>query len=142
MGAGYPLILWRDREGYLKACACSDPRSWAFIRDDLDAPDQTSPAETPREDDFAPEPLPYPEVGDLPEIPPSGAAPPGEPPHELPGRSAPGGSRAEPSRPTPSRPTRRARRRAPRSRKTPPSSEPRHRTRRQTSMRRSTSFSF
>lgn len=24
----------------MKACACSDQRSWAFIRDDLDAPDR------------------------------------------------------------------------------------------------------
>ena len=105
MGAGYPLILWRDREGYLKACACSDPRSWAFIRDDLDAPDQTSPPEAPREDDFAPEPLPYPEIGDLPAIPPSGTPAPGEPPMSSPVDPAPEGSRAEPARPNrPSRP--------------------------------------
>src|SRR5690606_35390953 len=68
VGSGYPLILWRDREGFLKACACSDPRSWAFIRDDLDAPDRTAPPDTRREDDFGSEPLPYPEVGDLPAI--------------------------------------------------------------------------
>ncbi len=36
----YPLVIWRDREGYMKACACSDSRSWAFVRDDLGAPDQ------------------------------------------------------------------------------------------------------
>ncbi|WP_395649540.1 hypothetical protein [Brevundimonas sp.] len=35
----WPLVIWRDREGFLKACACADRRSWAFIRDDLDAPD-------------------------------------------------------------------------------------------------------
>lgn len=40
----YPLVIWRDREGYMKACACSDSRSWAFIRDDLDAPDSVAPA--------------------------------------------------------------------------------------------------
>lgn len=33
--ARYPLILWRDREGRLKACACSDARSWAALADDL-----------------------------------------------------------------------------------------------------------
>ena len=38
----YPLILWRDREGFLKACGCADARSWAFIRDDLDAPDRVA----------------------------------------------------------------------------------------------------
>ena len=36
----YPLVIWRDREGYMKACACSDSRSWAFVRDDLGAPDR------------------------------------------------------------------------------------------------------
>lgn len=36
----YPLVIWRDRAGFMKACACSDSRSWAFIRDDLDAPDR------------------------------------------------------------------------------------------------------
>ncbi|CAN7352902.1 hypothetical protein [Brevundimonas sp. LjRoot202] len=40
----YPLVIWRDREGYMKACACSDSRSWVFIRDDLDAPDSVAPA--------------------------------------------------------------------------------------------------
>lgn len=40
----YPLVVWRDREGYMKACACSDSRSWAFVRDDLDAPDRIEPA--------------------------------------------------------------------------------------------------
>ena len=100
VGAGYPLILWRDREGYLKACACSDPRSWAFIRDDLDAPDVTSPPETPAEDDFGSEPLPYPEVGDLPDIPPSDDTDDGEPPMSSPVDPAPEGNRAEPSRPS------------------------------------------
>jgi hypothetical protein len=73
----YPLILWRDREGYLKACACSDGRSWAFIRDDLDAPDSVRPAGVPEPGapppvvypgDGSPETLPYPS---LPPIPPA-----------------------------------------------------------------------
>ncbi|MES2860498.1 MAG: hypothetical protein V4701_03465 [Pseudomonadota bacterium] len=42
--AGYPLVIWRDRDGFMKACACADPRSWAFIRDDFDAPDVVAPA--------------------------------------------------------------------------------------------------
>ncbi|KQW86602.1 hypothetical protein [Brevundimonas sp. Root1279] len=76
-GAGlqvrYPLIIWRDREGFMKACACSDNRSWAFVRDDLGAPDRIDNAPvdaTP----LAPEPnaetqsLPYP---NLPTIPPA-----------------------------------------------------------------------
>lgn len=41
--ARYPLIIWRDPEGFMKACACSDSRSWVFIRDDLNAPDQINP---------------------------------------------------------------------------------------------------
>lgn len=69
--AGYPLVIWRDREGFMKACACSDPRSWAFIRDDLDAPDRIeSPGIAPGDPaapvtypgDGSPESLPYPNV--------------------------------------------------------------------------------
>ncbi|MDP3080972.1 MAG: hypothetical protein Q8M90_09130, partial [Brevundimonas sp.] len=41
--ARYPLVIWRDREGFMKACACTDSRSWVFIRDDLDAPDRIDP---------------------------------------------------------------------------------------------------
>ncbi|WP_205598413.1 hypothetical protein, partial [Caulobacter sp. 17J65-9] len=36
----YPMVLWRDPDGYLKACACADKRSWHFIRKDLGAPDK------------------------------------------------------------------------------------------------------
>ena len=60
----YPLIIWRDREGFMKACACSDARSWAFIRDDLDAPDRIAPA-APAADGQAP--LPYPDGGPAPQ---------------------------------------------------------------------------
>lgn len=65
----YPLVIWRDREGFMKACACSDSRSWAFVRDDLDAPDRVgSPTAGPDEGapatvypgDGSPETLPYP----------------------------------------------------------------------------------
>lgn len=31
----WPLVLWRDPRGFLKACACSDRRAWPFIEDDL-----------------------------------------------------------------------------------------------------------
>lgn len=67
----YPLIIWRDREGFMKACACSDPRSWTFIRDDLDAPDRIETPGVPPGDpaapaaypgDGSPESLPYPTV--------------------------------------------------------------------------------
>lgn len=78
---GYPLVIWRDREGFMKACACSDARSWAFIRDDLDAPDRidtpgvapgdpAAPAAYPG--DGSPESLPYPTV---PATPPAGGVP-------------------------------------------------------------------
>ncbi|MDZ4364431.1 hypothetical protein [Brevundimonas sp.] len=81
-GAGlqtrYPLIIWRDREGFLKACACSDARSWAFIRDDLGAPDQVGAQGVPGDAPPIPEAispdigpdgsLPYP---NLPTIPPA-----------------------------------------------------------------------
>ncbi|KQS55225.1 hypothetical protein ASG17_03790 [Brevundimonas sp. Leaf363] len=117
-GAGiqprYPIILWRDREGFLKACACSDSRSWTFIRDDLGAPDRIDPvtaqdapvppAVTPG--DGSPETLPYP---NLPPIP--GQTPPMQPGQTQPVPALPGqvqpGSPAQPGQatPRPSRPT-------------------------------------
>ena len=39
----YPVIIWRDADGFMRACACADRRSWAFIRDDLNAPDAVAP---------------------------------------------------------------------------------------------------
>lgn len=69
----YPLILWRDQQGYLKACACTDPRSWVFIRDDLGAPDRID-ADVPVELGLEPEaqtegprPLDYPDLPPIPE---------------------------------------------------------------------------
>jgi hypothetical protein len=60
--ARYPLIIWRDPEGFMKACACSDSRSWVFIRDDLNAPDQIDlPAGVAGDDPAAP--LTYPGDG-------------------------------------------------------------------------------
>lgn len=66
----------------MKACACSDSRSWVFIRDDLDAPDRIdAPVVAPGDPagaqafpgDGSPESLPYPT---LPPIAPAdGAAP-------------------------------------------------------------------
>jgi hypothetical protein len=81
LGVGYPLVIWRDREGYMKACACSDSRSWAFVRDDLDAPDRIGstaaaadgvPAPAAVPGDGSPESLPYPT---LPPIPPADGSP-------------------------------------------------------------------
>ncbi len=71
----YPLVIWRDREGFLKACACTDSRSWAHIRDDLGArdPGAVSPADEPASPTEPGAPavdggLPYPT---LPPIPPA-----------------------------------------------------------------------
>ncbi|CAL1689907.1 hypothetical protein MMB232_00026 [Brevundimonas subvibrioides] len=105
---GYPLVIWRDREGFMKACACSDARSWAFIRDDFDAPDAVVPAALDEPGDpvppgvagpAAPGSLPYPT---LPRIPPvDGQAAPGQP---VPPAGAPG-TPATPPRATPTRPS-------------------------------------
>ena len=69
----YPLIIWRDEQGFLKACACDDPRSWAFVRDDLGASGvaaDLAPPEgpsTPTDSTVSPDPtsgttaLPYPD---------------------------------------------------------------------------------
>lgn len=66
----YPVVLWRDREGFLKACACGDSRSWAFVRDDLGAPDavggsgaEAGPA--PGSTSYPEESLPYPTLPPL-----------------------------------------------------------------------------
>lgn len=71
----YPLILWRDKQGFLKACGCSDRQAWAFIRDDVGAPDRLgqpdaepiAPDEAAPAQDARPSAMPYP---DLPAIPP------------------------------------------------------------------------
>ena len=104
----YPLILWRDRDGFLKACGCADSRSWTFIRDDLNAPDRVGQAEpvdalppaeatpgdgTPAATD--PSALPYPA---LPAIPPAaGQAPSTSPNNRAPAPApAPSAPRAAP----------------------------------------------
>ena len=106
----YPLVIWRDPQGYMKACACSDSRSWAFIRDDLGAPDSVAPAETAPgvagppaayPGDGSPESLPYPTLPPLalpdahtPEAPAD--APPGAAPAPAPAQGP-----ARPARPAP-----------------------------------------
>jgi hypothetical protein len=117
----WPLVIWRDREGFLKACACGDSRSWAFIRDDLNAPDSVgvagpAPIEAPMTP--APQPakpaetqgLPYPNLSISPPVtiaPPQVA--PGQttrpPASASPSRPPPPASRLERPTPTPRRPT-------------------------------------
>jgi len=106
--ARYPLVVWRDREGFLKACACSDARSWAFIRDDLDAPDGVAPASVDGVQgpppmaypgDGSPESLPYPT---LPAPLADGAIPPIAGAPVAPPQSAP--STPRPTTPTGPRP--------------------------------------
>jgi hypothetical protein len=72
---GYPLVIWRDPQGFMKACACTDSRSWPFVRDDLGAPDRIDPPVVAQEP-LAPAPgvappdsLPY------PALPPAAPAP-------------------------------------------------------------------
>jgi hypothetical protein len=108
--ARYPLILWRDQQGYLKACACTDPRSWVFIRDDLGAPDRIDadvPVELGLEPQAPPEgslpPLEYP---DLPPIPDEESTP-GETGDEA---TPPAETRPAPSRPSTPRPAPKAKR--------------------------------
>lgn len=78
----YPLILWRDRDGFLKVCACSDSRSYAFIRDDVGAEDSLPGRPDRAPADAQPQtPLPYPDVSGapaetLPTIPPVEGQPP------------------------------------------------------------------
>ena len=107
----YPLVIWRDREGFMKACACTDSRSWAFIRDDLDAPDRLDPPTPVPGDplapqvypgDGSPESLPYPT---LPPIAPADGSTPAPAPGGTPGvtpGTTPGAAPAP--RPAPARP--------------------------------------
>lgn len=97
----------------MKACACSDSRSWTFIRDDLDAPDRLDPPSVPPGEpqsptaypgDGSPESLPYPT---LPPIPPAGGQTPAAP-GAVPAAPAPGAA------PAPARPARPAQTPAPR----------------------------
>jgi len=46
---GHPVLIWRDREGFLKACACSDAKVWAFVREDTVAPETAVSAVTAAE---------------------------------------------------------------------------------------------
>ena len=100
----YPLVLWRDRDGFLKACGCADNRAWPFIRDDLNAPDRVGTA-TPDADAASapyggetpapgsdPSALPYP---NLPAIPPANAAPGAAP--QAPGAATPGAQGTAPN---------------------------------------------
>jgi hypothetical protein len=94
----FPLVIWRDREGFMKACACADARSWAFIRDDLNAPEAIEqaapaapevpmvPAPTAPVPQPQPQGLPYP---NLPPIPPVNGQPAPAPAQQVPGRPAP-----------------------------------------------------
>lgn len=92
---GYPLILWRDEEGYLKACACAYEKSWAFIRDDFNAPERVAPDVPVAPGDVAVDTPAYPNVErpdpGLPSLPTIPAAPsPVDPaPSAAPPRSAP-----------------------------------------------------
>ena len=115
---GYPLVIWRDRDGFMKACACADSRSWAFIRDDFSAPDVVAPVgveeprpgippTTPVPGNGTPGSLPYPTLGPVPPagqtIPPaSGTAQPGVAPGTTPARPAapPRATPAAPPQPT------------------------------------------
>lgn len=84
----------------MKACACSDSRSWVFIRDDLGAPDRLdSPVVAPGDPqapeafpgDGSPESLPYPTLPPL--APADGTEPPATP---APAPATPPGPRQAP----------------------------------------------
>lgn len=98
----WPLVIWRDREGFLKVCACSDQRSWAFIRDDLGAPEtlrssddlnlseglEDTGAETPNGDEYPGQPLPQATTAPSGEVPLPYPRLPATPPAQVPAPSA------------------------------------------------------
>ena len=111
---GYPLVIWRDRDGFMKACACSDARSWPFIRDDFNAPDNVAPSGVAVPGEAVPPGLPAPVPGTtgslpyptLPGIPPADGQVPPTPPGEAPQtpsaapRPTPPGQPVTPPQPT------------------------------------------
>lgn len=103
---GWPLLIWRDERGFLKACACSSRRAWPFVRDDLGAPDAASPP-TPAAP-MAPavpaepgSPLPYPQVDPLAPVQPQPVPPVANGGPLPPARAAPGAQRQGQPRPRP-----------------------------------------
>jgi hypothetical protein len=98
----------------MKACACSDSRSWAFIRDDLDAPDRVAP-DVPAVDANGQAPMAYPEGGPTPQslpypalpevVPVPGQTPapvqPGQPGQATPAPTPAPGTRTPPARKAP-----------------------------------------
>jgi len=80
--ARWPLVLWRDPQGFLKACACVERGSWKFVRDDLDASEPgvenpetpplsaapvspPAPAAPPVAADDGPGAMPYPQLEEI-----------------------------------------------------------------------------
>lgn len=101
--AQYPLLVWRDADGALKACACSDPTAWPRVIADLPA-SEPAPAVAP-----GPPPpsaaasakssaLPY------PILPPPSAPELDVPELDVPGPDVAGPDVPEPDAPEPDRP--------------------------------------
>lgn len=125
---GYPLVVWRDPDGVMKACACADSRSWAFIRDDFAAPDTVAAADAPEAEaplepiapapeDAPPESLPYPSLGPIPPV-----------TQPIPPASGQGPSTATRPATTPSTPPQSRQTPPPSSRQTPPRTQTRPNT--------------
>jgi hypothetical protein len=53
-----PIVIWRDKKGRLKACACSEHWSYHFVRSDFGAPDTAPPAPKAAPPPAAPPPGP------------------------------------------------------------------------------------
>ncbi len=100
----HPLLLWRDAQGFLKACACAEARAWPFVRDDLGAPDRVGdPGAAPVADAEGASPMAYPDVTGAPQ-PAPGAAAPASPSAQPPGAGTstpapPRGSQTPPGQP-------------------------------------------
>lgn len=71
----YPLLVWTDGQGVMRACACADARSWAYVRDDLNAGERPAPSlagtddAIPEDETSGPPPMAY------PSLPPAAGAP-------------------------------------------------------------------
>lgn len=71
----YPLLVWTDGQGVMRACACADARSWAYVRDDLNAGERPAPSLAGTDDAISEDETAGPPPMAYPSLPPAAGAP-------------------------------------------------------------------
>ena len=75
----YPLLVWTDGQGVMRACACADARSWAYVRDDLNAGERPAAPRIETDDAISEDETAGPPPMAYPSLPPAAGAPDGVP---------------------------------------------------------------